>query len=157
MGSFFSSSKSKYDSDIQIQTKITQQVNRNRAQSAQNSRSAMGQEKQTQTKTSLMSTINEQLGQSKNHPNYVLDASNEPHNNYHRNVLEGMASLIYLKQRKKSSTTDKFLAKFGFKLQSYIADFSRMYPQEKVIIENLKRKFKAIYGVAYTKFNGTIY
>ena len=96
-----------------------------------------------------MKQINEKLGQSKYHPNYVLNAEYEKHNHYHRNVLEGMTLLIYLKERKNS---EKFLEKFGLKLKAYITDFIRMYPEKKVIIENLKIKFKSIYGTTYKKF-----
>jgi len=150
MGSFFSSSK--YDIDIQQNSKITKQVKQNRAQSELNSRSyELGSEKQKTTKANLMAKINQQLGQSKNHPNYVLDAANEPHNNYHTRVLEGMNLLIYLKQRKSSELSDKFLVRYGVQLQNYIADFCRLYPEQKEIIKNLKKKFKAIYGFAYNK------
>ncbi len=147
MGSFFSSSK--YDIDIQKNSKITKQVKQNRAQSELNSRSyELGSDKQKTTKANLMAKINQQLGKQTNKANYVLDAN---YFEYHTRVLEGMNLLIYLKQRKSSEVSDKFLVRYGVQLQNYIADFCRLYPEQKEIIKNLKKKFKAIYGFAYNK------
>ena len=151
MGSMFGSSP-KYDSNPQKQAQITQKAARHRQQSA---RASM--QTQMDTKTALKQQISQQLGYSPNHANYVLNAANEPHNNYHVNVLEGMEHLIYLKNRTYSEGSHKFLIKWGIKLQQYIEQFHQLYgkdPNYTVVINNLDTKFKAIYGKPYNRWDG---
>ena len=152
MSRMFGSSP-KYDSNPQKQAQITQKAARHRQQSA---RASM--QTQADTKTALKAQISQQLGYSPWHANYVLDAANEPHNNYHVNVLEGMEHLIYLKNRKYSPGSYNFLIKWGIKLQQYIEQFHQLYgknPNYRLVINNLDTKFRAIYGKSYNRWDGS--
>ncbi len=154
MGSEFSSPQSKYDSSPQKQAQITQKAARHRHESA-----LAPIQKQNLLKNEMKREIERKLifatGSFLLVDNFNLamlddDGYQVEPPIYH--ILDGMDNLLYLKERRWSKGTQKFLVRMGNILKEFIPRYMKMYPEEKEIILNLKTKFKAIYGTPYNRF-----
>ena len=149
MGSLLSSPKAKYDTSPQKQAQITQKAARHRQQSARAQR-----QQQKDKKTVLKKEIERQLNYATG-DFYLVQEFNDK-GKYIYDILDGMDKLLYLKNRTWSEGSQKFMERMGINLKSFIPRYMKKYPEEKVIISNLKTKFKAIYGYPYNKWNGWI-
>ena len=147
MGSLFSSPKAKYDTSPQKQAQITQKAARHRQQSAR-----AQTQTQNQTKTEMKTEIERQLNYATGDFIRLKDFNKLPIHH----ILDGMDNLLYLKERRWSNGSQKFLVRMGNNLKEFIPRYMKMYPAEKEIISNLKTKFQAIYNTPYNRFNGLI-
>ena len=147
MGSLFSSPQPNYDTSPQKQAQITQKAARHRQQSARAQKQT-----QIQTKEDMKREIARQLHSATGDAILVHDFNDRPIHN----ILDGMDNLLYLKNRTWSKGSQNFMVKWGDYLKDFIPRYMDKYPAEKVIISNLKTKFKAIYGTPYNRWNGWI-
>jgi len=153
MGSLFSSPQPKYDSSPQKQAQITQKAARHRQQSARAQKLGLTQQ-QKDKKRVLKNKIESQLRWTG--MDFINLAEFNEKDKYIYDILDGMDNLLYYKNRMWRESSQKFMEEMGLDLKSFIPRYMKKYPAEKVIISNLKTKFKAIYGTPYNKWNGWI-
>ena len=148
MGSMFGSSP-KYDSNPQKQAQITQKAARHRQQSAR---------AQTQQQTNKKENMKREIETNLHYTtqDFILLPDFNKKGQYIYAILDGMDQLLYLKNRKWSKGSQKFMVRMGMDIKSFIPRYMKKYPAEKEIIKNLQTKFKAIYGTPYNRWDGWI-
>ena len=81
-----------------------------------------------------------------------LDLSKGDNSN---DVKKGMEAFIYLKQHTQTKLTKRFIEENAIPLKDYITEYDRLFhnnPLKQKNLDNLEKRFKAIYGVSYQEY-----